>query len=60
MPGEQWVVVYDAPDGGTYAYTTVYDEHESVRQRARCSWTHGNARTIRAKVAAKRGLRGTA
>jgi len=58
MPGEQYVVVYDASDGATYVYTTVYDDHEATRQRARCRWAHGNARTFRAIRAARRGWEG--
>ena len=62
MPGEQYVVVYEAPDGATYVYTTVYDDHEARRQLARCRWVHGNgcnARTFRAVRPARRGWEGT-
>lgn len=57
---EQFVVVYDDMDG-THVYTTVYDEHDAVRQRARCRWQHGNgcnARTYRASRAARKGWEG--
>jgi hypothetical protein len=37
---EQYVVVYSA-GGKTHAHTTVYDDHEATRQRARCRQQHG-------------------
>lgn len=40
MRGQQYCVVYDIGNK-TRVYTTVYDDHEGIRQRARCRQRHG-------------------
>ena len=47
---QQYCVIYDE-GRKTKVYTTVYDDHEGTRQRARCRWLHGNGCNARVVTA---------